>query len=157
MSSSQQPLWQVKSVSRRFRLDYTVRGLIFWKQSNNKESRNILTVHIKLSLFTSTRFPILTLRAAFESSCKDGFSLLQALSHSAIPSVERNLEGRTIILSIKTTTVFKTNAHQIHSKKWSAQEKPQLRRFITEMSIRNQARKAKGSAQSCALEITNNK
>ena len=51
---------------------------------------------------------ILTFRAALDISCNDGLSLLQTLSHSAIPSEERNLQLKTIVLSKQTGTVFKT-------------------------------------------------
>lgn len=76
--------------------------------SNNMFAKQAEIFIEKIDMRTS-RFVILTFKAALDMSCKDGLSLLQALSHSPIPSEERNLQVETTVLSVEITTVFKTN------------------------------------------------
>lgn len=107
--NEQWPTASTTSKIRRFKTALYCPGLDNLKTIQQPSEQKNSSTTSQCTFLHSTRFPILTLRAAFDSSCKDGFSLLQALSHSAIPSGERNLEGKTTILLIQTTTVFKTN------------------------------------------------
>ena len=74
--------------------------------------RNIHREHMQALNFITR---LLTFKAAFDNSCNDGFSLLQALSHSAIPSEERNLQMETIVLSVEATTVLQTDCTPFRS------------------------------------------
>lgn len=112
--------------------------------------KNLLTKRAEILIYRQlwiynhlrTCFEILTLRAALDNSCKDGFSLLQALSHSAIPSEERNLQAETIDLLVEVTTVFQTDRTPFINR-WKWLEKPQLPKRNTEMSAINQARRVR--------------